>query len=171
MSSRSLTQSTPWEVRSIGRPSLLSVSPCSVPSNLPNYANQPKCKNDGLVHSERGDWLHAGSSPVGSDQKVVVIADPGIRRTRPPETAVLAYRAVVAWEVRGSAAVWCFWLSHSHAARGRSRVAPGFVIKNHTQVTIANLCGSAPYPALIQIDAIDGRGCCSGLVELACAGA
>ena len=100
MSSRSLTQSTPWEVRSIGRPSLLSVSPCSVPSNLPNYANQPNCKNDGLVHSERGDWLHAGSSPVGSDQKVVVIADPGIRRTRPPETAVLAYRAVVAWEVR-----------------------------------------------------------------------
>ena len=101
MSSRSLTQSTPWEVQSIGRPSLLSVSPCSVPSNLPNYANQPKCKDDSLAHSERGDWLRAGSSPVGSDQKVVVIADPGIRRTRPPETAVLAYRAVVAWEVRG----------------------------------------------------------------------
>ena len=55
--------------------------------------------------SESGDWLRAGSSPVGSDQKVVVIADPGIRRTRPPETAVLAYRAVVAWEVRGSAAL------------------------------------------------------------------
>ena len=138
MPSRSLTQSTPWEVRSIGRPSLLSVSPCSVPSNLPSYANQPRCKNDSLAHSESGDWLRAGSSPVGSDQKVVVIADPGIRRTRPPETAVLAYRAVVAWEVRGSAALWCFWLAHSHASRVRSRVAPGFAIMNHTQVFIPN---------------------------------
>ena len=79
--------------------------PAQVPSNLPNYANQPRCKYDSLAHSESGDWLRAGSSPVGSDQKVVVIADPGIRRTRPPETAVLAYRAVVAWEVRGSAAL------------------------------------------------------------------
>ena len=131
MPSRSLTQSTPWEVRSIGRLSLLSVSPCSVPSNLPNYANQPRCKDDSLAHSESGDWLRAGSSPVGSDQKVVVIADPGIRRTRPPETAVLAYRAVVAWEVRGSAAVGCFWLAHSHAARERSRVAPASQL-NHT---------------------------------------
>ena len=120
MSSRSLTQSTPWEVRSIGRPSLLSVSPCSVPSSLPNYANQPKCKNDSLAHSESGDWLRAGSSPVGSDQKVVVIADPGIRRTRPPETAVLAYRAVVAWEVRGSAALSASGsLIHTRLERGR----------------------------------------------------
>ena len=129
MPSRSLTQSTPWEVRSIGRPSLLSVSPCSVPSNLPNYANQPKCKNDGLVHSERGDWLHAGSSPVGSDQKVVVIADPGIRRTRPPETAVLAYRAVVAWEVRmvGGHRVL---LSRSFT-RGSSEVACGARLRHY----------------------------------------
>ena len=169
MSSRSLTQSTPWEVRSIGRLSLLSVSPCSVPSNLPNYANQPKCKNDGLVHSERGDWLHAGSSPVGSDQKVVVIADPGIRRTRPPETAVLAYRAVVAWEVRGVGGHMVL-LARSFT-RGSREVACGTWLRhsvNHTQVIIANLCGSAPYPALTRID---GRGCCSGLVELAGAGA
>ena len=135
MSSRSLTQSTPWEVRSIGRPSLLSVSPCSVPSNLPNYANQPRCKNDSLADSESGDWLRAGSSPVGSDQKVVVIADPGIRRTRPPETAVLAYRAVVAWEVRGVSGHMVL-LSRSFT-RGSSEVACGARLRhsvNHTQV-------------------------------------
>ena len=132
MPSRSLTQSTPWEVRSIGRPSLLSVSPCSVPSNLPNYANQPRCKNDSLAHSESGDWLRAGSSPVGSDQKVVVIADPGIRRTRPPETAVLAYRAVVAWEVRGGGRPKAL-LSLSFT-RGSREVAcgAGFATKPHT---------------------------------------
>ena len=139
MPSRSLTQSTPWEVRSIGRPSLLSVSPCSVPSNLPNYANQPRCKNDSLAHSESGDWLRAGSSPVGSDQKVVVIADPGICRTRPPETAVLAYRAVVAWEVRDCRRPSAL-LSRSFT-RGSREVAcvPRAETHNHTQVFIPNL--------------------------------
>jgi len=48
-----------------------------------------------------------------------------------------------------------FCLAHSHAARERSRVAPGFVFMNHTQVFIANLCGSAPYPALTQIDVVE----------------
>ena len=135
MSSRSLTQSTPWEVRSIGRSSLLSVSPCSVPSNLPSYANQPRCKNDSLAHSESGDWLRAGSSPVGSDQKVVVIADPGICRTRPPETAVLAYRAVVAWEVRDCRRPSAL-LSRSFT-RGSSEVACGarlIISKPHTSI-------------------------------------
>ena len=70
---------------------------------------------------------------MGSDQKVVVIADPGICRTRPPETAVLAYRAVVAWEVRIVSGPQRFCLARSHAARVRSRVAPGFAFGNpHT---------------------------------------
>ena len=60
---------------------------------------------------------------MGSDQKVVVIADPGIRRTRPPETAVLAYRAVVAWEVRGVGGLLVL-LARSFT-RGSSEVACG----------------------------------------------
>ena len=109
--------------------------PAQVPSNLPSYANQPRCKNDSLAHSESGDWLRAGSSPVGSDQKVVVIADPGICRTHPPETAVLvqAYRVQqVRWVVGGHKR---FCLTRSHAARVRLRVAPGFALhKPHTSI-------------------------------------
>ena len=38
-------------------------------------------------------------------------------------------------------------------------------IESHTSRQVRKLCGSAPYSALTQIDAMEG-GCCGGLVEL-----
>ena len=69
--------------------------------------------------------------------------------THPPETAVLVlvHRVQqVRWVVDGPRR---FCLARSHAARERSRVAPGFVIVNHTQVTIANLCGPSLLPRFV----------------------
>ena len=91
---------------------------------------------------------------MGSDQKVVVIADPGIRRTRPPETAVLAYRAVVAWGVRGVLRPISASGSLIHTRLERGRVcAPGQrLITTHKYLSRIRKCGPAPYPALTQID-------------------